>query len=87
MRTENDSENFFALRNLEGDNYFLYANEFGMSVLRALKSNDTETIKPPPEETTPGPPPEPPTGGADFKAINISAIFIQLLLLAELLMM
>jgi hypothetical protein len=84
MRTENDSENFFALRNMEGIDYFLYANEFGMSVKRALISNDTETIKPTPETSTT---PAPPTGGADFKTIKISAIFIQLLLLAELLMM
>ena len=72
---------------MEGPDYFLYANEFGMSVKRALKSNETATIKPPPAETTKEPPPEPPTDGADFKTIKISAIFIQLLLLAELLMM
>ena len=83
MRTENDSENFFALRNMEGIDYFLYANEFGMSVKRALKSNDTTTPKPPIVDPTP----KPPTDGADFKTIKISAIFIQLLLLAELLMM
>ena len=86
MRTESDSEIFYAFRNMEGIDYFLYANEFGMSVKRALISNDTETIKPTPETST-TPAPEPPTGGADFKTIKISAIFIQLLLLAELLMM
>ena len=79
MRTEDVSEDFFALRNMQGVNYFLYANEFGVSVIRALKSSDTATIKPP-EPTTPA-------AGADFKTIKISAIFIQLLLLAELLMM
>ena len=79
MRTEDISENFFGLRNMQGVNYFLYANEFGMSVIRALKSSDTATIKPPTQGPT--------TAGADFKTIKISAIFIQLLLLAELLMM
>ena len=87
MRTENDSDNFFALRNLQGSDHFLYANKLGMSVKRALTSNDMTTPKPPIVDPTPKPSPEPPTGGADFKMIKISASFIQLLLLAELLMM
>ena len=88
MRTEDDGEKFFALRNLQGPDYFLYANKLGMSVKRALKSNDTMTTKPPKQETTTTKPvPEPPTGGTDFKTIKISAIFIHLILLAELLMM
>ena len=82
MRTEDVSEDFFALRNMQGVNYFLFANEFGISVIRALKSSDTATIKPPTQGPT-----TPTTAGADFKTIKISAIFIQLLLLAELLMM
>ena len=85
MRTEDDLENFFALRNLQGPDHFLYANKLGMSVKRALTSNDTTTAKPPPVTPTSKTPE--PTGGADFKTIKISAIFIQLLLLAELLMM
>ena len=64
---------------MEGDNYFLYLNEFGPSVIRALKEDDIPT-KPT------AAPPAPPVGGAAFKTIEISAIFIQLLLLAELLM-
>ena len=85
MRTEDDLENFFALRNLQGPDHFLYANKLGMSVKRALTSKDITTPKPSESTSTPKLPE--PTGGADFKTIKISAIFIQLLLLAELLMM
>jgi len=86
-RTEDDSGNFFALRNMVGVNYFLYANEFGMSVIRALKPGENTTPKPPTPKPTTNGTTLAPTGGADSKTIKISAIFIQLLLLAELLMM
>ena len=80
-----DTEGDFVLINqVNKDKYYLYANADGeMSV--GVKLNTT--TKPNPPEPTPEPPPEPPTAGAGFKMIKISAIFIQLLLLAKLLMM
>ena len=80
-----DTEGDFVLINqVNKDKYYLYANADGeMSV--GVKLNTTN--KPNPPEPTPEPPPEPPTAGAGFKTIKISAIFIQLLLLAKLLMM
>ena len=80
-----DTEGDFVLINqVNKDKYYLYANADGeMSV--GVKLNTT--TKPNPPEPTPEPPPEPPTAGAGFKTIKISAIFIQLLLLAKLLMM
>ena len=76
-----DTEGDFVLINqVNKDKYYLYANADGeMSV--GVKLNTTN--KPNPPEPTP----EPPTAGAGFKTIKISAIFIQLLLLAKLLMM
>ena len=79
-----DHEEYFVLANQqEPDIYFLLANkEKAMSVGEELpKSTTTITT------TTPKPPTTTTTGGADSKTIKISAIFIQLLLLAELLMM
>ena len=79
-----DHEEYFVLANQqEPDIYFLLANkEKAMSVGEELpKSTTTITT------TTPKPPTTTTTGGADSKTIKISAIFIQLILLAELLMM
>ena len=79
-----EHEEYFVLANMQNpDKYFLLANEDKtMSVGEELPLT---TPSPPP--VTQKPPPEPPTDGADSKTIKMSAIFIQLLLLAELLMM
>ena len=78
-----DHEEHFVLVNQQNpDKYFLFANEDKtMSVGVELPKS---TTLPP---TTNAPPAPTPTAGADSKTIKISAIFIQLLLLAELLMM
>ena len=82
-RSDTEDENFVLINQVDKDKFYLYANADGeMSV--GVKLNTTTEPNPP--EPTPEPPPEPPTAGACFKTIKISAIFIQLLLLAELLM-
>ena len=78
-----DHEEHFVLVNQQNpDKYFLFANEDKtMSVGVELPKS---TTLPPPTKAPPAPTP---TAGADSKTIKISAIFIQLLLLVELLMM
>ena len=80
-----DHEGYFVLANQhDPEEYFLLANEDKtMSVGAKLPLS---TPAPSTSVKTPVPSSKP-TGGADSKTIKISAIFIQLLLLAELLMM
>ena len=75
LANQQDPENYFLLAN--ADKTMSVKNELSLSTTTP-KQSTTITLKPSKK---------PPTGGADSKTIKISAIFIQLLLLAELLMM
>ena len=81
-----DHEQHFVLSNQQRPkHYFLLANEDKtMSVGEVIPLTTPAPVTPTKsqQDTT-----TKPTGGADSKTIKISAIFIQLLLLAELLMM
>ena len=79
-----DHEEYFVLANQQDpDRYFLLANEEkAMSVGEELPKST-----PKPTKSTTTITEKPTTAGADSKTIKISAIFIQLILLAELLMM
>ena len=81
-----DHEGYFVLANQhDPEEYFLLANEDKtMSVGEVIPLTTPAPVTPTKsqQDTT-----TKPTGGADSKTIKISAIFIQLLLLAELLMM